>query len=76
MAVFLQRSVFSFTQSRDHSFHLILSPAVMRGSDIVAKVAFILLLACLLLLVSLSPDCSISQVWLTIDSSFLRAGLV
>ena len=72
MAVFLQRSVFSFTQSRDHSFHLILSPAVMRGSDIVAKVAFILLLACLLLLVSLSPDCSISQVWLTIDSSFLR----
>ena len=46
----------------------------MRGSDIVAKVAFILLLACLLLLVSLSPDCSISQVWLTIDSSFLRSG--
>ena len=48
-----------FTQSRNHSFHLILlfSPTVMRGSDIVAKVAFILLLACLLLLVSLSPDC-------------------
>ena len=32
------------------------------------------LLACFLLLVSLSPDCSISQVWLTIDSSFLRSG--
>ena len=40
----------------------------------VSLAAFLLLLACLLLLVSLSPDCSISQVWLTIDSSFLRSG--
>ena len=32
-----QRSIFSFTQSRNHSFHLILLffPTVMRGSDIV-----------------------------------------
>ena len=59
MRVFLQRSIFSFTQSRNHSFHLILlfSPTVMRGSDIVAKVALILLLACLLLLVSFFLGC-------------------
>ena len=58
-----------FTQSRNHSFHLILLffPTLMRGSDIVAKVAFISGR------VSQSVS-SISQIWLTIDSSFLRSG--